>query len=465
MPPANPSDLLEQFRDPVISLFQSAVAATDARSRLGVDPLTALGNPPAVDHGSPLIQATTRAARNLFVHGPGASQAPGAVNTFDVCAHAYLALATALAHGDDAAIAAARRALPAFGQCDVGWTQSISEFLRHYTLVKHGIVPYKRWTKQTDFVLGDAGAPPILPANATVAIIGDWGTGAPRAQALLEAVAKHNPDVVIHLGDIYYSCDAREADNFFANMTAVFPAGRTRVFTLCGNHDMYSGGVPYYALLDRLGQPASFFCLRNANWQLLAMDTGYNDFDPLKVTTSVTWVRDGTGEDSQRTTDPYSELEWHLEKLAGAGARKTVLLSHHPLFTRNEPLGTNRSVNPRLQTQFQGHLANIALWLWGHEHNQVIYGPFAGLARGRCIGASAIPVSSDQKIYDPSDKFAQGVPVPDLVPGDGRLGIDASTGLWDLGFAILTLGGAAGTMNYYSFNQTDGEKQVHSEAL
>ncbi len=61
MPPANPLDLLEQFRDRIISMFQSAVAATNARSRLGADPLSALGKPPAVDHGSPMVKATTRA--------------------------------------------------------------------------------------------------------------------------------------------------------------------------------------------------------------------------------------------------------------------------------------------------------------------------------------------------------------------------------------------------------------------
>jgi hypothetical protein len=465
MPPANPSDLLEQFRDPVISMFQSAVAATDARSRLGADPLSVLGRPPTVDHASAIMQATTRAARNLVMRGMGASPAAGAANTVDNCAHAYLTLATALARGDDAAIAAAKQALPAFGQCDLGWTETITEFLQHYRLVKHGNIPYQRWKKSTDFVLGDAGTPSVLPANATVAVIGDWGNGAPRAQALLKAVAQHKPDILIHLGDIYYSCDAREANTFFENITAVFPLEHTRVFTLCGNHDMYGGGVPYYALLNRLGQPASFFCLRNANWQLLAMDTGYHDFDPLMVNTSVTWLRDGTGDDGRQSEDPYSELEWHLEKLTDAGGRRTVLLSHHPLFTRNSPIDTNQSVNLRLQKQFQGRLADIALWLWGHEHNQAIYAPFANLTRGRCLGASAIPVGSDKKIYDASDQFAPGVLVPGLIADGARLGIDAANGLWDLGYGILTLGGATGTMNYYSFNQTDGHRHVFSEAL
>jgi hypothetical protein len=90
-------------------------------------------------------------------------------------------------------------------------------------------------------------------------------------------------------------------------MRAVFPAHSARLFTLCGDHDMYGGGVPYYALLDRLGQPASFFCLRNPHWQLLAMDTGYNDFDPFRVDATATWVQDGTDEQGRSTDDNYSE--------------------------------------------------------------------------------------------------------------------------------------------------------------
>jgi len=51
-------------------------------------------------------------------------------------------------------------------------------------------------------------------------------------------------------------------------------------FTLAGNHDMFCGGAPYYKLIDQLGQPASYFCLRNDNWQFLAMDTGLHDNNP-----------------------------------------------------------------------------------------------------------------------------------------------------------------------------------------
>src|SRR5579862_313846 len=35
------------------------------------------------------------------------------------------------------------------------------------------------------------------------------------------------------------------------------------IFSLCENHDMYSGGGGYYWLIDKAGQGAGYFCLRN----------------------------------------------------------------------------------------------------------------------------------------------------------------------------------------------------------
>ncbi len=195
------------------------------------------------------------------------------------------------------AIAAAEAALPPFGTCDPRWAETLRAFLLHFPFGRRDALPYRKWRDLGDFVLPDPrdpAAPAILPADARVALISDWGTGEARPQALLEAVAALKPDVVIHLGDIYYSCNSREARAFFDDVRAVFPEGSARVFTLCGNHDLYAGGEPYYGLLDRLGQPASFFCLRNAHWQFVAADTGYNDFDPFREGAETTWVRDGT---------------------------------------------------------------------------------------------------------------------------------------------------------------------------
>jgi hypothetical protein len=468
MPDVKDSDLLEAFRDPLVSLFQSAAAAVAARNNLRLATLAAQqartagsGAPlPSMtamaDHADPLVRGAALAGRATAEPAAGAVLAGRAGGALQACAQAYLDLARAKAIGDPAAIKRAEDRLP-FSTCDAQWAETIEEFLRHYTLAKHGNVPYLEWKQLSDFVLPD------LPDKVSVAVIGDWGTGAPRALALARAVQGHAPDIVMHLGDIYYSCSSSEADAFLRDIRMVFPNPVTRVFTLCGNHDMYSGAAPYYALLDRLNQPASFFCLRNGHWQLLGMDTGYNDFNPLAVGTVETWIRDGTDEHGRPDPDRYSELVWHADKLANAGGRKTVLLSHHPLFTRNAAIDGN-VVNGRLQKQLAPWIDKLTLWVWGHEHNQVVYAPFMGLRRGRCVGASAIPVLSSATLYDPDPKL-NGKIVPDLADPATRLGVDDNTGLWDLGYAILELDGAAGHIDYYTFNETDGGRKTWGEAL
>ena len=44
-----------------------------------------------------------------------------------------------------------------------------------------------------------------IKANARIGLIGDWGTGAVPAKRILRQLKAQNPDVLIHLGDIYYS--------------------------------------------------------------------------------------------------------------------------------------------------------------------------------------------------------------------------------------------------------------------
>jgi len=41
-------------------------------------------------------------------------------------------------------------------------------------------------------------------------VIADWGTGLDDAKWLLSEVMKKNPDVLLHLGDVYYSGTADE---------------------------------------------------------------------------------------------------------------------------------------------------------------------------------------------------------------------------------------------------------------
>jgi hypothetical protein len=181
-------------------------------------------------------------------------------------------------------------------------------------------------------------------------------------------------------------------NNFLTIVNAAAP--NIPVYTLAGNHDMYSGGAPYYWLLTQLNgtpplkpyrQQASYFCLRNAYWQILAMDTGLHDCDPDTVNSNVTYLE-------------QSEMDWHADKLKNSDGRRTVVLSHHQLFTAfgdgvGQPDGGQAlAYNPKLYSAFSPYLGGIALWLWGHEHNFEVFDSYIGLNKGRCTGASAIPV-------------------------------------------------------------------------
>jgi hypothetical protein len=155
---------------------------------------------------------------------------------------------------------------------------------------------------------------------------------------------------------------------------------------------------------------------------------------------------------SLMTVDGWSEADWHLSKIREAGNRRTVLLSHHQLFS---PFGSVGSVgsqphayNPALLGNFQDVLPKIAWWFWGHEHTLAVYDPYMGLGRGRCIGGSAVPVFKDQQKYENASGLQtyKGAPLPTWNP-KGVLGDNGTD--YAHGFAIMTLNGPSATVDYY----------------
>jgi 3',5'-cyclic AMP phosphodiesterase CpdA len=270
--------------------------------------------------------------------------------------------------------------------------------------------------------------------------VADWGTGTAEALALLRRIKDHHPDVVIHLGDIYYSGAPREADLFYQGWCDALslPDSHIATFTLAGNHDMYSGGGPYYDLLDRLGQPASYFCLRNDNWQFLALDTGRHGYAGVDL-------RELRQEEPTYLEE--TEVAWLADKVARAGERKTVLLSHHQLFSAYESVVRSASghvsVNERLYGQVEGLLPGVTRWFWGHEHNLTVYPKYRGVV-ARCIGHGAVPVSQGELPTEP---------LTDISVEDVHLGMTDL--FYNHGYVLLELSGAAARACYYQTPQLD----------
>jgi hypothetical protein len=296
-----------------------------------------------------------------------------------------------------------------------------------------------------------------LEQNTKVAIIGDWGTGDDVATNLLKQVAALNPDILLHVGDIYYAGTENEARNNFLDISRSV-LGNIPLYSLCGNHDMYSGGEGYYWLLDQIGQKSSYFSLQNSDWIFLAMDTGFHDNNPFTVATNMTQLVD---------QGDWSEAAWHLNQIAQAGSRKVVLLSHHQLFSPFSSVGsvdnTPYAYNPNLYKTFSPVLSKVEWWFWGHEHTLGVFPPYMGLKRGRCVGASAVPVFQDQQSYTTASglETLNGQSMPTWDP-NAVLG--TSKDMYNNCFAMMSVNGASATVEYYEvpllenarkFNVTD----------
>jgi predicted phosphodiesterase len=338
-----------------------------------------------------------------------------------------------------------------FGDCDLRYLLCIWEYIkfrtsRSFQLFKgRGSTPYYRtYDEQHTFVIDDRLAEDE-DGSTRIGLVADWGTGQEEAEGLLEKLKQKEPHVVIHLGDIYYSGTKYEAKNYFYR-TWQEVLGIPKIdwgkkledqksgpytFTMSGNHDMYSGGKPYYTLIDMLGQPASYFCLRNEHWQFVALDTGVNGADPLS---------------NEPTRLQDQEVQWLKDRIAQADGRKTVLLSHHQLFSNDETF-KGKPVNENLYEQVKDILSAVTVWFWGHEHTLVVYKRFEvadGLEiLGRCIGHGAFPVG----VHEDSDPIEPEIPVEDV-----HLAEDRKDPFLQHGYVLMKLQNDTAEACYYEYD-------------
>jgi hypothetical protein len=224
-------------------------------------------------------------------------------------------------------------------------------------------------------------APPIvqLENDARILLVGDWGSGLPRAQKvaarMVEELAnggRAQPHV-IHLGDVYCSGSKREYERRFLKYWPVAQGAHIGSYSLNGNHDMYTGGHAYYrtCLTDprfERQNGCSFFALRNDYWQFLALDTTYED-----------------GGLHGR------QAEWARSPIADAPAMKNALVSHHQLFSAHEDGAETlvEKIRPVLDT------GRVDAWAWGHEHRCIEYAETrwddVRVGFSSCIGHGGIP--------------------------------------------------------------------------
>lgn len=245
-----------------------------------------------------------------------------------------------------------------------------------------------------------------LPSDSKVALIGDWGTGNTDAHEFLRALlAKEEIDCIIHLGDIYYTGTEDECTNYFLNVIRQEIGSQVPVFTIPGNHEYYSFGHGFYGLIDTINngipisntrQAASYFCLRTDNdeYQFLGLDTGYNDHSA--------WDTNFTP--PAPALKSSNDYKWAIDKIKNFRG-KTILLSHHQLFSRTGDMNSDQYgdsyANPHLYKHFSPFFHNkIATWFWGHEHSFALFknGAF-GLNQGRLVGSSSYEEATTDNPY------------------------------------------------------------------
>ena len=266
----------------------------------------------------------------------------------------------------------------------------------------------------------------VLPSDAKIALIGDWGTGNEDAHYFLRDLISQGVDCIIHLGDVYYTGTEDECRDNFLNIIRHEIGSNVPVFTIPGNHEYYSYGNGFYYLIDNINnnipisnarQAASYFCLRTADnsYQFLGVDTGYNDHSP--------WDTNFTPPAPKlKSSNDYYWANYHIKNFSG----KTIMLSHHQLFSHSGTMNSEQYgasyANPHLYKHFSPFFHNkIAAWYWGHEHSFALFkdGAF-GLNQGRLVGSS----SYEEAISD--NPYADTYPMVPYSPDNRFLATNSS---------------------------------------
>jgi hypothetical protein len=306
----------------------------------------------------------------------------------------------------------------------------------------------------------------LIDDQLKLSLIGDWGTGTDEAQKVATCVREANPDFTIHLGDVYYVGDANEIrENFLGEKTSPYlpirwPMGTKGSFALNGNHEMYAEGTGYWRMiLPRMGlkengtewgtgQWASFFCLENKHWRIIALDTAYNstsfDWTKVPVVKRLQWLRKTTWF-KPKCNLPEALVEWLKSTVNPPGDKRgIILLSHHGPHSGFEAWYQIPS------RQLAEVIHRPVLWFWGHEHKLTIYDKYAvdgGIENyGRCIGHGGMPV--ERGTY------------PDIAgcrwlawdnrryPNDEQINVGFN------GYANLSFNGPALHISHYDLNQS-----------
>lgn len=275
-----------------------------------------------------------------------------------------------------------------------------------------------------------------------ISLVSDWASDTPESDKIGELIKSFNPDFTIHLGDTYYVGTKEEISNNFFEKSS-WHRGKKGSFALNGNHEMYARGISYFrdllptlGMYDEtqkkyLGQKASYFCLQNDYWRIIALDTGYNSL----------WLPLLEIKYPGKCKLEPNLINW-LEKTLDLknDKRGIIFLSHHQNFSAFE------EDIPKPGEQLKKIIGDReVLWFWGHEHRMSIYDKNCLKNNlnvyGRCIGNGGMPVELVSGVSKYHDK---------VIAYDNRSRFKLkNTDLGYNGFANIELKGNELKIKYY----------------
>jgi hypothetical protein len=269
-----------------------------------------------------------------------------------------------------------------------------------------------------------------------LAVFGDGGYfGLPQTNVLGMIAAGHKPpfNAVIHLGDTYRG--GSESEMFRHLIVPLLDLNHKlkidKIYSLCGNHDLYAGPDGYLGVLTALGQPGRYFAIEGDGWRVACLDTALSAKGPLYF--------DGQLDDEQ--------LGWLTRKQTDG--KRLVILTHH--MPRSAWEKSSSALLRQLCT-----IPGLVSWYWGHEHRSAAYGataqwPFSG----GCVGHGAFL----EKYVAPPKKHTEKL---DWYPRKGRCNCFASRGpgQWPHGYLELELGPTGVTEKWHTEGEATFERLI-----
>lgn len=228
---------------------------------------------------------------------------------------------------------------------------------------------------QTKFIYSMAEPTEAVPLE--VALISDFGNGRYHARYIAKQLQSRSYPVAIHLGDVYYAGRRSEFEEFFAApLDPLLP--HTQLFALNSNHEMYSGGKPYFEFMDKRRnshqlqqQEGSYFCLRSSKFQIIGIDTAYFGHGRYKEPALLEWLAKTLQEGRQ------------------SGSINILMSADHP-YEYGDKDQTKLLRKDLDELVLRDDL--VDLWFWGNTHYGALFDrssqtPFVG----SCIGHAGYP--------------------------------------------------------------------------